>query len=121
MSAASTPSEVNVSLAEGVDILWQDGHRSHLNVRSLRQACPCATCNDLHGTGESLLKQPSAPSTALPMFKPTGATLLAVEPVGRYALQFTFSDGHKTGIYTWEHLRRLCRCAECAAPKPKRD
>ena len=123
MDPKATPAEVNVSLTEGVDIVWQDGHRTHLNIRSLRQACPCATCNDLHGTGASLDQpsQPSPPSAALPIFKPSGATLLGVEPVGRYALQFTFSDGHKTGIYTWEHLRRLCGCVACAAAGSKSD
>jgi DUF971 family protein len=36
-----------------------------------------------------------------------------VEPVGNYALRFRWSDGHDTGIYTFDFLRRLCPCAEC--------
>jgi DUF971 family protein len=36
-----------------------------------------------------------------------------IEPVGSYALQFFWSDGHNTGIYTWEMLRRACPCSMC--------
>jgi DUF971 family protein len=36
-----------------------------------------------------------------------------VEAVGSYALQFVWSDGHHTGIYTWEALRQACPCPEC--------
>ena len=39
---------------------------------------------------------------------------LAIDPVGRYALRFRWSDGHSTGIYTFEHLRELCPCPTCA-------
>lgn len=39
---------------------------------------------------------------------------LAIEPVGRYALRFQWSDGHATGIYTFEYLRELCPCPSCA-------
>lgn len=98
------PQRVDVSLSQGVTLQWPDGRTDHLSILQLRRACPCATCNDLHGTGETPTALPASP---LPMFKPQGATLLAVEPVGRYALQFSFSDGHKTGIYTWEYLREL--------------
>jgi DUF971 family protein len=41
------------------------------------------------------------------------------EPVGRYAVQFTFSDGHATGIYSFEHLRKICPCSECAVTRPE--
>lgn len=98
------PQRVDVSLSQGVTIQWKDGRSDHLAVLTLRRACPCATCNDLHGTGETPTAMPQSP---FPMFKPQGATLQGVEPVGRYALQFTFSDGHKTGIFTWEYLREL--------------
>jgi DUF971 family protein len=33
--------------------------------------------------------------------------------VGRYAIQFNWLDGHSSGIYSWEYLRRVCRCQEC--------
>ena len=43
----------------------------------------------------------------------TGLELVSVEAVGAYALQFTWGDGHSTGIYSWEWLRSACQCAEC--------
>jgi DUF971 family protein len=36
-----------------------------------------------------------------------------VTPVGKYALKFKWTDGHESGIYSWEYLRRVCRCEEC--------
>jgi DUF971 family protein len=41
-----------------------------------------------------------------------------VEPVGRYALQFRFSDGHDTGIFSYNFLRRICQCDVCVPVKP---
>jgi len=46
---------------------------------------------------------------------PAELELTDVGLVGSYALQFTFASGHATGIYTFRHLRRLCRCPECSA------
>jgi DUF971 family protein len=39
---------------------------------------------------------------------------LSIDSVGRYAIRFHWSDGHSTGIYTFEHLRELCPCPICA-------
>ncbi len=41
---------------------------------------------------------------------------LEVTQVGKYALKFKWSDGHESGIYSWEYLRRMCRCAVCVKP-----
>jgi DUF971 family protein len=42
-----------------------------------------------------------------------GLERVAVDPVGNYALHFEWSDGHSTGIYTFDHLRKLCPCPQC--------
>ncbi|MGH9465850.1 MAG: gamma-butyrobetaine hydroxylase-like domain-containing protein [Terriglobales bacterium] len=110
MPSSPQPKNVDVSLTEGVTIVWDDGRENHYSILQLRAACPCATCADLHHTGDrsTAVPAPAAPGAALlPIYKPTGATLRGVQPVGRYALQFDFSDGHKTGIFTWEYLREL--------------
>lgn len=110
MPVPPQPKSVDVSLKEGVTIVWMDGLSSHYTVPQLRAACPCATCTDAHNTGDysTRVEMPKAPGADLfQIYKPTGATLLGVKPVGRYALQFEFSDGHKTGIFTWEYLREL--------------
>ncbi len=46
------------------------------------------------------------------MFKPV-LKMVSVEPVGHYAVRIYWSDGHNTGIYSFERLREICPCAEC--------
>jgi len=46
---------------------------------------------------------------------PTDLTRVKVEPVGNYALKFTWSDEHDTGIYTYDYLRAICSCDQCRA------
>ncbi len=78
-------------------IVWRDGATTEHSARSLRVACPCASCIE-EGTGRRLLDPTSVPQNIL---------LLAVELVGRYALTFVWSDGHKTGIFAFPLLRKL--------------
>ena len=85
-------------------ITWEDEHVTTFSFRFLRQNCPCANCRD-EWTGQRLLDPAAVPSD----MKSTRA-----EVVGNYALTFAFSDGHGTGIYSFESLRKLCRCAECS-------
>ena len=102
-----SPKSVDVSLSQGVTIEWGDAHRSQYAVKYLREKCPCATCTNKHG--EPVAPKPPNP---LPLYQPAVA-LTAVEPAGRYALQFYFSDNHSYGLYTWEYLREICPCAQC--------
>ena len=53
------------------------------------------------------------PAAPFQMYKPT-LKMLSVEPVGSYAIRIHWSDGHNTGIYSYEHLRKICPCAECS-------
>lgn len=85
-------------------IVWEDGHESVLEFAHLRRNCPCAVCKD-EWTGEPLLDPEKVPDTL-------GASRADV--VGNYALSFSFGDGHGTGIFTFELLRRLCKCSECS-------
>jgi DUF971 family protein len=107
--------KVHVKTGAGVDITWSDGHASHYEFAYLRDECPCATCNDERGKKESIAgAAPGGGSfAALPMFKPK-ARAQGASQVGNYALSISFSDGHATGIYSYEHLRAICPCAECA-------
>jgi DUF971 family protein len=83
--------------ARRLRIVWGDGVRSEYEPRFLRLRCPCAGCVD-EMTGIRTLRPESVADDVYP---------LAIEYVGRYALQFTWSDGHRTGIYPYELLRRL--------------
>jgi DUF971 family protein len=82
-------------------ISWTDGSTRKVSQRDLRLRCPCASCVD-EFTGEPLLD----PETV-----PLDLKVLRLRSVGHYAVAFDFSDGHKTGIYPWEMLRRISEIA----------
>jgi len=114
-AAATDPKSVKVekSTGKGMDIDWKDGHRSHYTFTWLRDACPCATCNEERGaSGRRVGEPPKAKPAALPMYKEP-VRPLEIAPVGKYAINFHWNDGHSTGIYSWDFLRRECPCAEC--------
>ena len=112
---AMTPEKVRVLLTEGkgLEIDWQDGHRSAWTFTWLRDACPCASCVDERKNERRKIGQPkNKPTDLLPMYK-APAKPASAHGVGRYAIQFNWLDGHSGGIYSWEYLRRNCQCAEC--------
>ncbi len=91
------PTEIIEENEREVSIKWSDAAETRFAAPDLRRACPCAGC--VHEwTGEKILK-PTSVSDDL--------TLSSVGIVGRYALNFIFSDGHDTGIYTFNYLRQL--------------
>jgi len=90
-----------------IDITWLDGHRSAYDFDFLRWQCPCAICRGEGGSPGVLA------STARLTLDQT--SLIDIGPVGNYAMYLTWKDGHKTGIYSWDYLRRICPCSECAA------
>jgi len=106
-----TDVKVRVSTGEGVDVVWSDEHASHYPFPYLRDLCPCALCNDEREKKARMGTSPVA-SIELPMFKPR-VTAKSAQAMGNYALQITFSDGHATGIYSFEHLREICPCEAC--------
>jgi DUF971 family protein len=81
-------------------IRWNDGTESYLGLEFLRRACPCAGC----GGEPDVLGNISRPNVAYSdnSFELKGFTL-----VGGYALQPQWADGHNTGIYSFQYLRRL--------------
>ena len=113
--AAVTPAKVRVLLTEGtgIEIDWQDGHKSAWSFAWLRDACPCATCVEERSNQGRRPGQPKPNSgELLPMYKPP-AKPASAHAVGHYALQFNWLDGHSAGLYSWEYLRRNCQCHEC--------
>jgi DUF971 family protein len=102
--------KVHVSTGQGVEITWSDGHASRYDFPYLREHCPCAVCNDERVRKESVTGGSSA--AVLPMFKPK-VTAKSAKAVGNYAIHLEFSDGHSTGIYSFDHLREICPCEEC--------
>jgi DUF971 family protein len=86
-----------------VRIQWDDGHSGDYPCAHLRGYCPCALCQ---GHGGHIKFVEGVPSG-----------LSEITPVGNYAIQFAWEDGHSTGIYTFEYLRSLCPCADCQRAK----
>jgi len=110
------PEHIAISKSKGIKIDWKDRHRSEYSLGYLRDECPCATCTGAHGTVPQKTDY-SAPSKDLfQMYKPV-LKMLNVEQVGGYAIRIDWSDGHNTGIYSFDHLRSICTCAECVAAK----
>ena len=102
-SAATTPSAIGQKDSRTLAITWADGHASTYDVRALRLACGCAQCID-EWTSEATLDPASVPDDVAPV---------RIQPVGRYAIQIDWSDGHTTGIYPFRRLRELCGCDAC--------
>lgn len=89
---------------EGLLIEWDAaGHRAFYPARPLRLACGCAACVE-EMSGRPLLDPASVPPDIRPV---------AVALVGAYGLGIQWSDGHGTGIYTFERLRQRCPCERC--------
>jgi ATP-binding protein involved in chromosome partitioning len=97
MSEAITPVAIAQAGPDRLRIEWQDGHESTYAVRDLRLGCRCARCIE-ELTGRPLLKPEDVPPDVRPV---------RITRVGRYAVQFAWSDGHDSGIYSFEYLREL--------------
>ena len=93
-------------IGNSIQIFWADDHKSVYEISYLRRKCPCAVCRE---------NQPRTPDggVELPSFAQKPIEILETKQVGRYAIQFNFSDGHDTGIYSYDHLRKICACQEC--------
>ncbi|MFN2531728.1 MAG: DUF971 domain-containing protein [Pyrinomonadaceae bacterium] len=96
--AAVEPREIKHEDDSTLRIIWGDGRECSYRAADLRRSCPCAQCVN-EWTGERVLR-PEAVSE--------GLTIVDLSIVGRYALNFRWSDGHDTGIYSFRYLREFC-------------
>jgi DUF971 family protein len=87
--------------ARTTEIDWGDGHKGIYPHVILRGYCPCAGCQGHKGTIQFV----EASGTQL--------ELDDIQPVGNYALQLTWFDGHGSGLYSYKYLRALCHCEQC--------
>ena len=95
MSNEPAPIEIRqLAASRELEISWSDGLVSRFKDAALRRACRCTTC-----------RQASARQETIPC--PEDIRLLSIVPVGSYAIQFSFDDGHDRGIFPWDYLRRL--------------
>ena len=87
-------------IGEELAIKWDDGAETFVRFETLRRACPCAGCKGERDVMGNLYKNPDQPLT------PASFQLVRLEMVGGYAVQPVWADGHATGIYTFDYLRR---------------
>lgn len=91
------PTQITEESDSQISIVWSDGRKDLIGAARLRRRCPCASCID-EWTGQKRLDDSTVPED----LKISDLSL-----VGRYALNVTFSDGHNTGLYTFETLRDI--------------
>lgn len=108
------PEHIAISKSKGIQIDWKDGHKSDYGNVYLRDHCPCAGCTGSHGT-EPRPKMGEMKSSDSPfqMYQPR-MKMVSVEPTGNYGIRIVWSDGHSTGIYSFDHFRKICPCELCA-------
>ena len=101
----SKPQPTNIQAdrnARRLTITWADGNQSSYSFDGLRLACPCVECKGGHANMGQM-----TPPSVVRNAPDTGIQLINLNAVGSYALQPQWSDGHSTGMYTWELLRAL--------------
>lgn len=98
-TAPIIPNRIDI-IGEELAISWNDGRESFFALEYLRRVCPCAVCQgeaDVLGTVERPVRTFSAGSFQL----------RSLQPVGGYALQPLWQDGHSTGLFSFTYLRQL--------------
>ena len=106
---AARPKAINLHRGEGyLEIIWNDDQACRYPLSNLREACPCVECRG----GHQNMGREHDPDDLLRLTPRRSYTITALEMVGNYALQPTWDDGHHTGIYTWDYLKRLCPAEE---------
>lgn len=97
------PTQLEIVDSSRLQITWSDGSCRQYSFRALRDACPCANCREKRTEKpKNPLELPLLTTAQLQPLKITG-----MEPLGNYAYNIAFSDGHDTGIFTLEYLREL--------------
>lgn len=95
------PLQIKIFEKTKLHIKWDDETESKIDIKYLRDECPCASCK-----GETVLLRTYRPA------KPTAGSpdsykIKDIQPVGEYAIQITWKDGHDSGLYTWDYLKEL--------------
>jgi DUF971 family protein len=93
-------------IGEELAIKWDDGSEDFLRLETLRRACPCAGCKGEVDIMGNLYKNPEKP------LSPQATRLMRITSVGGYALQPVWGDGHSTGLFSFDYLKKLVASAE---------
>jgi DUF971 family protein len=90
------PRKISIKDKRYLHIIWEDSSESMLMLANLRKNCPCATC---------AAERNNRASTVIPLLSSVSTTLADIKPLGTYAIQLFWQDGHNTGIYTYDKLK----------------
>lgn len=102
---AVRPKNITLNKTEGyLEIIWDDDQVCRYPLPQLREACPCVECRG----GHAFMGREHDPDDILKLIPKRSYTIVDMQLVGNYALQPAWDDGHSTGLYTWEYLKRLC-------------
>lgn len=103
MKQTHTPTNLDLQKDQALTIIWNDGGTSVYPIAYLRRMSPSADMRELRKS------MASNPLTILPDSMGASGTITATgaEMVGNYAIKIAFSDGHDTGIYTWDYLHEI--------------
>lgn len=95
-----SPTDIQIIGGE-IAIKWDDGSESYVSFEKLRRACPCAGCGGERDIMGNLYKGPEKP------LSPESFQLVRLVPTGTYAVTPMWADGHASGIYAYDYLRRV--------------
>lgn len=99
-----TPTALRKDGDDHLLLIWDDGTEARLTWQLLREACPCASCNEERAAPPNPFRIVRPEEIAAGPPRPT-----SMSPVGHYAYRIVWNDGHDTGIYPLQHLYRLCK------------
>ena len=88
-------------IGEELAIKWEDGSESFIPLQKLRRYCPCAGCKGEMDIMGNVYKNPDKP------LSPQAFRLVKLERVGGYAVQPAWGDGHATGLFSFDYLKRV--------------
>jgi len=91
------PKKIKVKDKRYLHIIWDDGNESLILLANMRKNCPCATC---------MMERENRASTYIPLYTESHFTIVDIKPVGTYAIQLFWQDGHNTGIYSYDKLKK---------------
>ncbi len=93
-------------IGDELAIKWEDGSESYVPLQKLRRACPCAGCKGEMDVMGNVYKNPAKPLSS------QAFQLVRLERIGGYAIQPVWGDGHTTGLFSFDYLKRVADSTE---------
>ncbi len=97
------PKQIKILDKSKLQIKWSEENEIIIDIKFLRDECPCASCK-----GETILLKTYRPAK-ISSTNPDQYKIINITPVGEYAIQISWKDGHNTGIYSWDYLIKLSK------------